>query len=826
MSTPSRVEEIFLAALERGTPQERAAYLDEACRGDPELRRHLDWLLKAHPQAGGFLEKPALERIEAVTTIDRGGLPAHHAESAAQSETIEDAPSPVGLTAGTKVRYVGDYELLEEIARGGMGVVYRARQVSLNRIVALKMILAGELASAQDVQRFQREAQAAANLDHPNIVPIYEVGEHEGQHYFSMKFIEGTNLARRASSFGRDPKASASLLVKVARAVHAAHQHGILHRDLKPANILLDEAGEPFVVDFGLAKHVDGAYSQTRTGAIVGTPSYMAPEQARSEKGITVGVDVYSLGAILYEMLTGRPPFRAENALDTILQVLDRDPPRPRSVNPDIDRDLETICLKCLEKDPQRRYNSALALADDLERWLTGHTIQARSSGSATRALKWAKRNPAQAALVLALVGWYATVLFQSQTAWIEWAFYAGVIIFVFWRLVLVRGRAMDKLPATSVNWFLMFVMAYIGWATFVVLYLVDPADRKSLALSVCFTLALWALVLRWLLRRRRAGPPVLALRRPMMLLVLLPIVSPSVLSQKGTLWANAYYQIPALGVTIAAFLPLAVGIEIRKRGLVTFNRFIPWEKIASYGWRMSKENVLRLRLELRNEPVAIERDDDPARTELLYQLLKELRKHRKDVAIERDVDPARKEMVDQILMEHLPQVGQGYVTASDGSSPVLDWRERKPKRDLGRLPGSAGVVQIVVSIIAFCVASYLAGKPVDPRTGRVLTITARQLIGSQVLAVINASLGVIVVIGAVKMSKLKDYRFSRGSCVVAMLPFSFSVLALPLDVFEISGLTAGIFLFIIGIWGLLVLRRPDVKAAFALNDRKEPNKP
>jgi hypothetical protein len=634
MSIPSRVEEVFLAALERGKPQERAAYLDEACRGDPELRQSVDRLLKAHLQAGSFLEKPALERVEAVATVEQGGLPAPYVAPAAQAETIDDAPPPQGLKAGTKVRYVGDYELLEEIARGGMGVVYRARQLSLNRLVALKMILAGGLASAQDVQRFQREAEAAANLDHPNIVPIYEVGEHEGQHYFSMKLIEGSSLARRAASFGRDPKAAATLLAKVARAVHAAHQHGILHRDLKPGNILLDEAGEPFVVDFGVAKHIEGASLQTRTGVIVGTPSYMAPEQARSEKGLTTAVDVYSLGAILYELLTGRPPFRAESALDTILQVLERDPPRPRSLNRHIDRDLETICLKCLEKDPQSRYQSALALADDLERWLTGHTIQARSSGRATRALKWAKRNPAQAALALVLVGWYTTVLFQSQLAWIEWAFYAGVVIFILWRLVLVCGQAMGKLPATSVNWFLVFVMADIGWATLVLFYHIDLADWKSLAFNVCFALAFWASALLWLRRRIRAGPLYLALRSPLLLLLLFCGLSGKFNWQRvdliPTLSGLTYWLLPlAVAGSILVFLPLAAGIEIRKQGIVTFFRFIPWEKITSYGWRMSKRDVLRLRLELHNEPVAIERD----------------------------VDPARKEMIDQILKEHLPQV-------------------------------------------------------------------------------------------------------------------------------------------------------------------------
>ena len=277
---------------------------------------------------------------------------------------------------------LGDYELLEELGRGGMGIVYRARQISLDRIVAVKMILRGTLASPNDLARFRAEAEAAARLDHPNIVPVYEVGEIEGQPYFSMKFVDGTTLARRLAEGPLPPREAAAILLPVARAVHFAHRQGLLHRDLKPSNILIDEEGQPHITDFGLAKRTTDNTGLTNTGAIIGTPSYMAPEQVGGNRGeIGPTSDVYSLGSILYQMLTGRPPFQAASPVDTLLMVLEQDPAPPRLLNVKADRDLEMIALKCLQKPPDLRYTSAEALARDLTAYLEGDPVSARSGG-------------------------------------------------------------------------------------------------------------------------------------------------------------------------------------------------------------------------------------------------------------------------------------------------------------------------------------------------------------------------------------------------------------------------------------------------------------
>jgi predicted Ser/Thr protein kinase len=274
----------------------------------------------------------------------------------------------------------GDYELLEELGRGGMGVVYRARQVSLQREVAIKMILRGSLASRADLDRFRVEAEAAAKLDHPGIVPVYEVGDVEGRAYFSMKYIEGTTLAERLAEGPLPPREAARILLEVSRAIHFAHEQGVLHRDLKPSNILLDRRGNAHVTDFGLAKQSGDAASLTRTGAVLGTPAYMAPEQAAGARGqVGPHSDVYSLGVILYAMLTGRPPFQAASPVDTVLMVLEQDPVPPRMLNPKADRDLEMIALRCLQKPTDLRYATAAALADDFQAYLNGESISAAS---------------------------------------------------------------------------------------------------------------------------------------------------------------------------------------------------------------------------------------------------------------------------------------------------------------------------------------------------------------------------------------------------------------------------------------------------------------
>ena len=314
----------------------------------------------------------------------------------------------------------GDYELLEEIGRGGQGVVYRAHQISLNRTVALKVIGLGQWATTAHIKRFRLEAEAAASLNHPCIVPIYEVGERDGACYFSMGLVEGGQLDAILKREAMPIPRAVELIDRLARTVHYAHGHKILHRDIKPGNILLDGLGEPHLTDFGLARLVETESTVTRTMEVLGTPSYMAPEQAvGNNAGVTSATDTYGLGAVLYQLLTGHPPFAGGTTYETIKLLLDTEPRQPRLLNPKIDRDLNTICLKCLEKDPQRRYASALALAEDLERWLKHEPIRARRTGLFTRGRKWLRRNPSiavMAALLLAFAVPLGVMIWKTES--------------------------------------------------------------------------------------------------------------------------------------------------------------------------------------------------------------------------------------------------------------------------------------------------------------------------------------------------------------------------------------------------------------------------
>ena len=362
-----------------------AELLDElsGVRGAAAQAR-LEALAAAHPDLAGQLRElfAAMSVAEAVadeSTIfslpdaGRGGRPASPGRPAGGDFLPGSTPLPASF---------GDYELHEEIGRGGMGVVYRATQRSLGRTVALKMLLRRDLASAADLARFRSEAEAAARLDHPGIVSIFEVGECDGHPFYSMRFVEGTTLARRLAAGPLPPREAAALLAKVADAVHAAHGRGVLHRDLKPSNILIDDVGAQHVSDFGLAKRLEDDGSVTHTGAILGTPCYMSPEQAAGSRGdVGPTSDVWSLGAILYQMLTGRPPFQAATPMDTLLAVLEADPPVPRSLEPGVDRDLEMIALKSLQKPQDLRYATAADLAADLRSYLAGEPVAARRGG-------------------------------------------------------------------------------------------------------------------------------------------------------------------------------------------------------------------------------------------------------------------------------------------------------------------------------------------------------------------------------------------------------------------------------------------------------------
>lgn len=369
-------ESIFLHAREITDPVDRQAYLKDACGADAERRAQIDKML-----------------CDADAAADYFGL------------TKEDSHNTHHGSHPTPGQRFSDYELIEEIARGGMGIVFKARQLRLNRIVALKLILSGQFANRQEVLRFRGEAEAAANLRHPNIVTIYETGEYESQHYFSMEYVPGRDLAALVRDGCLSAERAARYVEKIAHAIHYAHQQGTLHRDLKPSNVLIDSNDQPRITDFGLAKRLRDDFGLTVTGQMLGSPSFMPPEQmAGNRKPVGPPSDVYGIGAILYHLLSGRAPFQAESIVDVLRQVQEQDPVSPRRLNPSVPRDLETICMKCLAKEPARRYATAAELADELGRFLRNEPIQARPAGTSERLWRWCCRKPAATTALALLV--------------------------------------------------------------------------------------------------------------------------------------------------------------------------------------------------------------------------------------------------------------------------------------------------------------------------------------------------------------------------------------------------------------------------------------
>jgi eukaryotic-like serine/threonine-protein kinase len=472
---PKLIERLddYLAALQAGESPDREVLL----RDHPELASVLDSLEALESLA------PRPEGVPPGLTVR--GLPKDPTPTLPRSGT----PAAEGADATRLPRPFGQYELLEEIGRGGMGVVYRARQAALDREVAVKMILGAHLASPEHVRRFQAEAKAAARLRHSHIVHVHEVGQLHGQDFFAMEYIEGDSLADRLARGPVGPDEAVRLLAAVARAVDHLHSHEIVHRDLKPGNILIDAEGEPYVTDFGLAKIRSPDSQRTATGVIAGTPSYMAPEQAAGRGGdVGPAADVYSLGAILYEMLTGSPPFQHENPLDTLMDVLGRDPALPRQRNPKVPRGLELICLKCLAKSPEERYTTAGALADDLERFARGEALEVQPPSPVQRLWSWARRQPALAGRLLAFGVFYGVTLVNYLGNRIDGEFHLRVaLLLATWALAsVIFQRALNR----QREWF----PARFVWGTLDAAFLLAVmllADGAASPLMMAYPLAI-----------------------------------------------------------------------------------------------------------------------------------------------------------------------------------------------------------------------------------------------------------------------------------------------------------------------------------------------
>ena len=435
----------YVAALAAGNRAQCARWLAE----NPKLAE----LARCLEMLDGFLPPPVPDEVAGTHDLaTQHTVDFNDPQGPSGSATAADGPPH-----GTEF---GKYELLEEIGRGGMGVVYRARQIDLDRVVALKMILSNRLAGDDDIRRFHREAKAAGRLSHPHIVGIHEVGQIHGQHFFAMDYVAGQSLAARLRAGPIDPDRAAGWLMHVARAVQYLHDHGIVHRDLKPSNILLDATGCPYVTDFGLAKVFGDNDDRTQTGVILGTPGYMPPEQAAGRiNEISPRSDVYSLGAILYEILTGRAPFQEDNPLNTILQVLESEPTLPNRLRPGIPPELERICLKCLEKVPERRYASAGALANDLDRYLRSEPIEAQPAGLADRTRRWVRRETGLVAR-LAIMGAATTIVeVQHLVSHKPWNYHLEIkLTFALWAILAFAFQWLLRREKTA-------QLARLAWA-------------------------------------------------------------------------------------------------------------------------------------------------------------------------------------------------------------------------------------------------------------------------------------------------------------------------------------------------------------------------
>jgi eukaryotic-like serine/threonine-protein kinase len=444
--SPAQLDEAFhqyLRLVDDQGPIDDIAFLAAypACAG--QLRELMETADQIEEMAGPPLESAA-EADASSSAVD---------PSLEETVVVEDhgVPSDAGTktASGSLVgRILGDYQIKRELGRGGMGVVYLARQISMDRDVAFKMIRSGCLASESDVQRFYFEARAAGRLKHPSIVQVYQVGQIEGHHFFSMEYIEGENLARMSQEQQLSFEQVAMLVQQVAEAVDFAHQHGVLHRDLKPSNVLIDSAGRPRITDFGLAKDMAAAEHFTSSGSALGTPSYMPPEQAEARRDdVTCRSDVYSLGAILYQLITGRPPFRGDSLLETLTHVIHDEPRPPRDLNRQCPRDLEAICLKCLQKSPSGRYDTAHGLSEDLDRFLSGDRVRARRSRWYRRAWHWLRNVP----FLAAALGRKTT----NPTAWhvrFQWSLIALIIAGLLGMLVVPRAAEWQRMSVIDVS--------------------------------------------------------------------------------------------------------------------------------------------------------------------------------------------------------------------------------------------------------------------------------------------------------------------------------------------------------------------------------------